>query len=96
MEKMRHAARECFLIAIAAVSVGCTTAAPGAEQVKFTSNPADVSACTAVGKISAEAMHNFDWHIAQNLAVGLGANVVLRARPDAVAYRCGTTPVPRQ
>jgi|HubBroStandDraft_5_1064220.scaffolds.fasta_scaffold37341_5 hypothetical protein len=93
---MRHAVGECILIAMTVLSMGCVTAAPGADQVKFTGNPADVSACIAVGNISAAAMHNFDWHVAQNLAVGLGANVVLRAQSGGVAYRCGNAARPRQ
>jgi hypothetical protein len=93
---MRHAARNCIVIVLTAVSTGCVTAAPGADQVRFTNSPADVSACTAVGNISAEAMNNLDPHVAQNLAVGLSANVVFRTGASGVAYRCGGAAMPRQ
>lgn len=93
---MNQVARNCIVIVLTAVSAGCVTAAPGADQVKFTDNPADVSACTAVGNISGEAMNNIDPHVAQNLAVGLSANVVFRTGASGVAYRCGNAAVPHQ
>lgn len=67
----------------------CVTPAPGADQVKITRNPADVSACSAVGNISSEAMNNLDPHVAQNRAVGLNADVVLNTGNGGVAYDCG-------
>ena len=93
---MNQLARICIVIVLAAVSTGCVTAASGADQVKFTNNPADVSACTAVGNISAEEMNSFDPHVAQNVAVGWSANVVFRTRAGGVAYRCGNAAVPGQ
>jgi len=85
---MKQLASSGIAIVFAAVLIGCVTAAPGADQVKFTGNPDDVSACTAVGNISAEAMANLDPHVAQNFAVGLNANVIFRTGASAVAYHC--------
>ncbi len=75
---------------------GCVTPAPGADQVKITRNPADVSACSAVGNINAEAMNNFDPHVAQNMAVGLNADVVLNTGMGGVAYHCGKSAAAQQ
>jgi hypothetical protein len=83
------------LVVVFSVIAGCVTPAPGADQVKFTNNPADVSECVGVGNINAEAMNNLDPHVAQNLAVGLNANVVFRTGASGVAYHCGNTAVPR-
>jgi hypothetical protein len=76
---------------IAVLSAGCVTAVPGAEKVKITRNPADVSGCAAVGNITAEAMNNLDPLIAQNQAIGLNANVVFNTGAGGVAYRCSKT-----
>jgi hypothetical protein len=70
---------------------GCITPAPGADHVKITRNPTDVSACSAVGNISPDAMNNLDSLVAQNIAVGLNANTVLNTGSGGVAYHCGTS-----
>jgi hypothetical protein len=75
---------------------GCVTPAPGADQVKITRNPADVSACSPVGNINPEAMNNLDPHVAQNRAVGLNANVVLNTGNGGVAYHCGNSVAAQQ
>lgn len=71
-----------------AILRGCVTPAPGANQVRITKNRADVAACTAVGNIGAESMHNLDPDVAKNKAVGLGANLVFDTGDGGVAYRC--------
>ena len=76
------------IVTLGALLTGCVTPAPGADQVKITKSPSDVAACTAVGNISAESLHNFDPHVAQNKAIGLGANVVFDTGDGGVAYRC--------
>lgn len=91
---MKQWVRGCIVMMLGAISAGCVTPAPGAEQVKITKNPADVSACTAVGNIGASAMNNP--HIAQNQAVGLNADVVFNTGAGGVAYRCGKAVAPRQ
>ncbi len=75
---------------------GCVTPAPGADQVKITRNPADVSACSPVGNINSEAMNNLDPHVAQNRAVGLNADVVLNTGNGGVAYHCGKSAAAQQ
>jgi len=64
--------------------------------VTITNNPADVAACTAVGKISSDAMISLDRHVAQNEARGFSANVILNTGRGGVAYRCGKAAVPSQ
>jgi hypothetical protein len=66
--------------------------APGAEQVKITQQPADVSACTAVGNVSPNMQKQED---ARNLTVGLGGNALLVTQKSldgviisGVAYHC--------
>ena len=93
---MKQVVRGCIVMMLGALSAGCVTPVPGAEQVKITKNPADVSACTAVGNISAEAMSNLGPHVAQNQAVGLNADVVFNTGAGGVAYRCGKAAAPRQ
>ena len=93
---MKQVARIGIVITLTAVATACVTAAPGADQVKFTNKPADVSACTAVGNISADEMNSFDPHVAQSVAAGWSANVIFRTRAGGVAYRCGNAAVPGQ
>jgi hypothetical protein len=93
---MNQVARIYIVFALTAVSTACVTAAPRGGQLKYTNNPADVSACTAVGNISADEMNSFDPHVAQSVAVGWSANVVLRTKAGGVAYRCGNAAVPGQ
>jgi hypothetical protein len=50
------------------------------DQVKITKSPSDFAACTAVGNISADSMHNLDPHVAQNKAIGLGERRVQNGR----------------
>jgi hypothetical protein len=64
--------------------------------VKITTNPADVSGCTAVGNLSGAAMSNLDPLIAQNLADGLNAKVIFRTGANGVAYHCGSVTAPPQ
>lgn len=86
---MRYLLRALALTVSGALA-GCITQAPGAAQVTITKNPADVSACTAVGNIDADALNVLgDPVIARNKAVGLNANVILNTGAGGVAYRCG-------
>jgi hypothetical protein len=57
---MNHMVYSWVLFGIALSA--CVTPAPGADQVKITKNPADVSGCSAVGNINSEAMSNLDLH----------------------------------
>ena len=90
---MEHgAARGSLILILAALSTGCVLSgiilAPGADQVKFTSNPADVSGCSPVGNIPANAINLPDPRLAQNEAVGLDANIVFNTGYGGVAYHC--------
>ena len=88
---MKDVLRGCVGTVFVVMAAGCVTAAPGAEQVKITRNPTDVSGCTAVGNIGAAVMGNLDPLVAQNQAVGLGADVVFNTGAGGVAYRCSKT-----
>ena len=81
-----------LILIFADLSTGCAISgivlAPGADQVRITTNPADVSNCTAVGNISPDAINNLDHRVAQNQAVGLNADVVFSTGYGGVAYRC--------
>jgi hypothetical protein len=85
---MKHVSFGIILTMLGTLLSGCVTPAPGADQVKITRNAADVAACKPVGNIGAEAMANLDPHVAQNKAVGLGANVVFNTGRGGVAYNC--------
>jgi hypothetical protein len=92
---MNLVARGSTILILAATSTGCAidsgiTLAPGAAQVKITSNPADVSGCAAVGYTPGYPSTNgaFNASVEQNAAVGLNANVVFDTGWGGVAYRC--------
>jgi hypothetical protein len=89
---MTFSAHTSILLTLAALSTGCAFSglvlAPGADQVKFTSNPADVAGCSPVGNIPANAINIPDQRLAQNEAVGLDANIVFNTGYGGVAYRC--------
>ena len=93
---MNQVASGCIIMMLGALSAGCVTPAPGADDVTITNNPADVAACTAVGKVSSDAMISLDRHVAQNEAAGFSANVILNTGRGGVAYRCGKAAVPSQ
>ena len=85
----------CIVITAGAVTDGCVTPAPGAEQIRITRNPPDVAACTAIGNIAADTMNDLDPVVAANRAVGLNADVVLNTGNGGVAYRCDKKAGPR-
>ena len=78
----------------------CVSLAPGADQVRFTKNPSDVSACTAVGNVDVSGDVQGPSQVVdgpkevRNQAVGLGGNVVfvtqatLGVPGQGVIYRC--------
>ena len=78
----------CIVITAEAVTDGCVTPAPGAEQIKITRHPGDVAGCTAIGNIAADSMNDLDPVVAANRAIGLNADVVLNTGNGSVAYRC--------
>jgi hypothetical protein len=78
----------------------CVTLAPGADQVRITKSPGDVSSCSAVGniKVSRDAQGQVDIANAnaefRNQVIGLGGNTAfvtsapLGVPVEGVAYRC--------
>ena len=89
-------------IVSATLIVGCTTitVAPGADKVRLTGNPADVTTCKPVGNIKVPEVSPglVSPYAAQtqfrNLAVGLGSDVALVTQgsvsvPETgIGYRC--------
>ncbi len=69
--------------------------APGSDKVHVTTNPSDVSACTAIGNILVPGGRPNKEIEFRNQAVGFGANTALvtvtvygTTPVDGVAYRC--------
>jgi hypothetical protein len=93
---MKQVATGSIIMMLGALSAGCVTPVAGADEVTITINPADVSACSAVGRIDDTAMINPDRNIAKNQAAGLSANVILNTGRGGIAYRCGKAAVPSQ
>ena len=85
----------CIVITASAVTDGCVTSAPGAEQMKITRDSGDAAACTAIGNIAADTMNDLDPVVAANRAAGLNADVVLNTGNGGVAYRCDKEAGPR-
>jgi hypothetical protein len=81
-------------------TAACVTLAPGADKVRITKVPSDVSNCTAVGniKVPRGADGNVDIANAEtdfrNQTIGLGGNTAFEtAAPlgvpfEGIAYRC--------
>ena len=97
--------RAALLCVLAAGGVGCIgfpkpfiKAVPGSESVRVTSDPADVTGCTAVGNVAVPGEVWTDYQNpdqqALNEVIGLGGNVLFATRvrsPDSgVAYRCAS------
>lgn len=81
-----------------ALNSGCVTVAlaPGADKVRLTKNPADVTTCKVVGNVRRPpGGSSFDSEPSiRNQAVGLGGNTVFISQADlsgplqGVAYQC--------
>jgi hypothetical protein len=92
-----HIGRLSMILGAYAILSACVTLAPGADKVRITKNPADVSACSAVGNIKAPRdadgqvdILNADASL-RNQTVGLGGNTALETSEllgEGVAYRC--------
>jgi hypothetical protein len=83
---------------IGALNSGCVTVAlaPGADKVRLTKNPADVTTCKVVGNVKRTpdgSSLDIEPSI-RNQAVGLGGNTVFISQEDisgpeqGVAYQC--------
>jgi hypothetical protein len=95
------------LIALALVTapiLACTSLAPGAEQVKITTDAKDVQGCKIITQVSANGPFNGpnDWkNQLKNATLAVGGNVVFRTGPlaftrhvDGIAYLCQQPPIP--
>lgn len=89
------------MMSCAILLTGCVvTPAPGADKVKVTKEPAEVSACNAVGNVHVPRDPNGNLQFVnvdvefRNLVVGLGGNVgfITAGSADAptegIAYHC--------
>jgi hypothetical protein len=96
-----HIARIIVVACVVLTSMtACVTLAPGADKVRITKVPSDVSRCTAVGniKVPRGADGNVDIANAEaefrNQTIGLGGNTAFEtAAPlgvpvEGIAYRC--------
>lgn len=82
-----------FTITTIGMLSGCATVslAPGAEQVKITSNAPDVKGCQAVGNIGPIPASPDTNAEMRNTALGMGGNVVFLTSVfgiEGVAYHC--------
>ena len=83
--------RIILVAAVAAMSASCIVPLlPGAAEVKFTTNPTDVSGCTEVGNVSGIGgdIGKIYLHQMQNQAVAMDADTVFRSGNGGIAYRC--------
>ena len=83
---------------LGALNFGCVTVAlaPGADKVRLTKNPADVTTCKVVGNVrrSPDSSSLDSEPSIRNQAIGLGGNTVFISQEDlsgpkqGVAYQC--------
>ena len=92
-----HVARLLIMACVFSLLSACVTLAPGADKVRITQNPADVTTCSAVGNIKAarDAQGQVDILDAdtelRNQTIGLGGNTAFETSAllgEGVAYRC--------
>jgi len=92
-----HIRQLSIIVCASAFLSACVTLAPGADKVRITQNPADVSTCSAVGNIKAPRngqgqVDIFDVDAAlRNQTIGLGGNTAFETSAllgEGVAYRC--------
>ena len=92
-----HMGRLSMIVCANAFLSACVALAPGADKVRITQNPADVSTCSAVGNIKAPRdgqgqvdIFNADAAL-RNQTIGLGGNTAFETSAllgEGVAYRC--------
>jgi hypothetical protein len=87
---MKFLAHSSILLTLTALSTGCVvqsamTLVPGAAEMKFTTNVADITGCSAVGFIPFADMNAIDGRLRQNEAVALNANIVYDTGGGVVA-----------
>ena len=75
---------------------GCTTAAPGGDDVRVTRNAAEVEHCRAIGAVQSlppYALPGDDMEQIRSRTIAVGADTVLlnasrKASTSGIAYRC--------
>jgi len=88
---MNFTARTLLVAGMTALSTGCIVPlAPGAAQVKVTTNAAEVSGCTDVGNVNGIGgdISNIYLRQMQNQAAAMDADTVFRSGNGGIAYRC--------
>lgn len=72
--------------------VACETVplVPGADKVRITNSPSDVTNCKAVGNLPAGTVDGLEnqFAVIRNKTVGLGGNTVLLLPGSDIAYVC--------
>jgi hypothetical protein len=71
---------------------------PGAAEVRFTQDPAEVSACIYRGNVNGIGgdISTIYVHQMQNQAVSMDADTVFRSGNGGIAYRCKASTPPSQ
>jgi hypothetical protein len=81
-----------LLVTLGLASTACSLVRldPGAEKVRLTTNPAELTACTYVGVVNGAAANistNYA-HQMQNQALSMDADTVFQSGNGGIAYRC--------
>jgi hypothetical protein len=89
--------RRAVSILLVAALLGCTTAAPGGNDVRVTRNATDVEHCKPIGAVQTVppyALPGDDLQQIRAKTVAVGADTVLlnasRVSTAGIAYRCRT------
>jgi len=88
--------RRVSSILLVASLFGCTTAAPGGEDVRVTRNAAEVEHCRPIGAVQSlppYALPGDDMEQIRSRTIAVGADTVLldasrKASMSGIAYRC--------
>jgi hypothetical protein len=91
--------RRVSSILLVASLLGCTTAAPGGQDVRVTRNAAEVEHCRPIGAVQSVppyALPGEDMEQIRSRTIAVGADTVLlntsrKASASGVAYRCRTS-----
>jgi hypothetical protein len=86
-------------ILLVASLLGCTTTAPGGQDVRVTRNAAEVEHCRPIGAVQSVppyALPGEDMEQIRSRTIAVGADTVLlntsrKASASGVAYRCRTS-----
>ena len=94
---MKTLASVLALTALAASASGCSSAAPGAEKIRITSNPKDVAGCKVAGQVSTHTSSPGNETRLRNAALTIGGDTIfvtssgLSGPYQGMAYNCGGT-----